>query len=348
MRAVLCGYYGKGNLGDEALLATLLQMLPPEITPIVLSGNPSATQTQYNVEACDRNSPWAIVQALRSADAFIFGGGSLIQDVTSQLSPLYYCGLMGLAQRLGLQGVAWAQGVGPLQRPLTRWFARLAFQQCYGVSVRDGGSAKLLSDWQVPCLLAPDPVWAMAALPGPDLSDLPEPRIAVSLRPSPWLTPERLTCLTQALALLQAQMQASVILLPLQPSQDAAIAQQLQQALCGPNRLLTLTDPRELKGIFRQIQLTISMRLHGLIMAAAEGSNCFALSYDPKVTQLMAETEIPGWELPALPLAADAIAQRWLECYTKQSRLSEQRIQSLRDRALMHQEVLLQLLTKRF
>ncbi|HBE52705.1 MAG TPA: polysaccharide pyruvyl transferase CsaB, partial [Cyanobacteria bacterium UBA11369] len=38
MRAVLCGYYGKGNGGDEALLAALLQMLPEEVTPIVLSG----------------------------------------------------------------------------------------------------------------------------------------------------------------------------------------------------------------------------------------------------------------------------------------------------------------------
>ncbi|PZV13958.1 MAG: polysaccharide pyruvyl transferase CsaB, partial [Leptolyngbya sp.] len=34
MRAVLCGYYGLGNGGDEALLATLLQMLPPSVTPV--------------------------------------------------------------------------------------------------------------------------------------------------------------------------------------------------------------------------------------------------------------------------------------------------------------------------
>ncbi|MCX5934178.1 MAG: hypothetical protein NTU99_05230 [Pseudanabaena sp. LacPavin_0818_WC45_MAG_42_6] len=35
-RAVLCGYYGMGNGGDEALLATLLQMLPKDIGFICL------------------------------------------------------------------------------------------------------------------------------------------------------------------------------------------------------------------------------------------------------------------------------------------------------------------------
>ena len=30
-RAVICGYYGQGNAGDEALLMSLLQMLPEHI-----------------------------------------------------------------------------------------------------------------------------------------------------------------------------------------------------------------------------------------------------------------------------------------------------------------------------
>lgn len=54
MRVLLSGYYGQGNGGDEALLATLLQMLPPEVTPVVLSGNPKQTRDRYGVEACER------------------------------------------------------------------------------------------------------------------------------------------------------------------------------------------------------------------------------------------------------------------------------------------------------
>ncbi len=54
MRALLSGYYGKGNGGDEALLATLLQMLPPHVIPVVLSGDPQQTSDRYGVEAHDR------------------------------------------------------------------------------------------------------------------------------------------------------------------------------------------------------------------------------------------------------------------------------------------------------
>src|SRR5689334_15311353 len=127
MRALLSGYYGKGNGGDEALLATLLQMLPSHVTPVVLSGNPKETSDRYGVESHNRMAFLPVLQALRSCDVFIWGGGSLIQDVTSSVSPFYYGGLMGLAQRMGLKTVAWAQGIGPLVRPQTRWLAKQNF-----------------------------------------------------------------------------------------------------------------------------------------------------------------------------------------------------------------------------
>ncbi len=344
MRAVLCGYYGKGNSGDEALLATLLQMLPESVTPVVLSGDPERTKKQYGVEVCDRNNSLAILSTFQTANAFIFGGGSLIQDSTSALSPIYYAGLMGLAQQMGLTTIAWSQGIGPLKRPFTRWMARQTFAGCSDVSVRDGGSAQQLKDWNVDCLLAPDPVWALDAIPYEPL-ELPGPRIAVCLRPHPSLTPERLSRIGDALVSLQESSGASILLLPFQPVQDRAIAQQLKAQLTGPCQIIEVEDPRYLKGIFQQVDMTISMRLHGLIMAAAEGNRCYALSYDPKVNRLMEETGIPGWDLAALPDSFAEIAQVWQEQFDEGKALSQQQIQSLRDRALMHRDLLHQTLS---
>lgn len=340
MRAVLCGYYGMGNGGDEALLASLLQMLPPEIEPVVLSGNPEQTRDRYRVESCERKSFTAVIRALRTSKIFIWGGGSLIQDATSALSPMYYIGLMALAQIMGLKTIAWAQGIGPIGRSFNRWSAQQVFRKCTSISVRDRGSAALLHEWKIPFLLAPDPVWAMESTPVEGLWDLPAPRVAVNLRSHRLLTPDRLDLLTRALIDFQKATQVCILLVPFQASQDLAIAQTIQPQLAGESRILMLDDPQLLKGVFRGVEMAIAMRLHGVIMAAAEGCRTFALSYDPKVSQLMTQLELPGCELSELPPTANQISRLWLEEYANGEALSDDQRQSLVDRAFMHQEIL--------
>ncbi|QLE56438.1 polysaccharide pyruvyl transferase CsaB [Nostoc sp. TCL26-01] len=342
MRALLSGYYGKGNGGDEALLATLLQMLPSHVTPVVLSGNPEETSDRYHVEAHNRMAILPVVQALRSCDALIWGGGSLIQDVTSTLSPFYYGGLMALAQTMGLKTIAWAQGIGPLLRPPTRWLARQNFAGCQAISVRDRVSAALLSEWHIPHILAPDPVWALQSQPVPGLWDLPAPRVAVTLRSHPQLTETRLANLTRALVDFQTATQAFILLLPFQKSEDLAIAQAIHPHLPDVSKILCLEDPQILKGVFRGVEMAIGMRLHSLIMAAAEGCRCFALSYDPKINRLMEELGMPGWDLANLPDDANLIGKTWIEHYANGDPLSSEQIQSLVDRALIHRELLSQ------
>lgn len=340
IQAVVCGYYGMGNGGDEALLVSLLQMLPERVTPIVLSGNPRETSRRYGVESCDRRSGLAILRALRSSQLFIWGGGSLMQDITSFASPFYYGGLMALAQQQGLKTVAWAQGIGPLKRPLTRWITKQVLLGCEAVSVRDYASARLVSQWGISPLVAPDPVWALEALPVKDLWELPAPRVAVNLRPHPQLTPQRLAILTQALIDFQKATKTCILLVPFQASQDLAIARSIAARLPGSHQIVSLEDPRQLKGLFRGVEMTIGMRYHSLIMAAAEDCRCFALSYDPKVSRLMEETDLPGWEIAEMPDDPNLISTAWLEHYANGEPLSKDRIQFLLDRALMHRELL--------
>ncbi|MBD2625179.1 polysaccharide pyruvyl transferase CsaB [Trichormus variabilis] len=340
MRVLLSGYYGKGNGGDEALLATLLQMLPPDVTPVVLSGNPEETHRRYGVECYNRMAFLQVIKALRSCDAFIWGGGSLIQDVTSVISPFYYGGLMALAQVMGLKTVAWGQGIGPLLRPQTRFLAKRNFAGCTKVSVRDRSSSSLLSDWSIPHILAPDPVWALKSKPVPELADLPKPRIAVTLRNHPQLTETRLANLTLALVNLQRETQAFILLLPFQKSEDLGIAEKIQTQLKDVSKIICLEDPQLLKGVFCGVEMSIGMRLHSLIMAASEGSRCFALSYDPKVNRLMEDLEIPGWDLKDLPDDVDLISKTWIDYYNKSESLSDAKIQSLVTGAFLHRDLL--------
>ncbi|MBE9029965.1 polysaccharide pyruvyl transferase CsaB [filamentous cyanobacterium LEGE 11480] len=336
-RAVLCGYYGMGNGGDEALLATLLQMLPPTVEPIVLSKTPTLTARRYQVEAVDRWNLLAIMGAFRRADVFIWGGGSLVQDVSSQISPLYYLGLMQLAQLMGLQTIAWAQGIGPLHSQLNRRLTRGVLRKCIAVSVRDQGSADLLTGWGITHTLAPDPVWAMETNSAVR-SVQPDLAVAVNLRQHRTLTPERLAVLTQALIEFQQTSRAKMLLVPFQMSLDLDLGLALQQQLPG-SELVQLEDPEDLRMLFDRVDLAIVMRLHGLIMAAAAGCRCFALSYDPKVTQVATTLGLPLSELGTLPTDATYFVQAWQDLALAQGLSRDQR-QKLTHQAQQHQTLL--------
>ena len=348
MRAVLCGYYGMGNGGDEALLAALLQMLPAQVTPIVLSGDPQDTRTRHHVvEAVPRKSLGAVLKAMRSADAFIWGGGSLMQDASSALNPAYYGGLMLLAQIMGLKTIAWAQGIGPLNRGLSRQLTKAALARCDAVSVRDRNSAALLSQWQRRCILAPDPVWALESAPVKKLWDLPAPRVAVALRPHPNLSEQRLNTIAHALNRFQQATNTYLLLIPFQPSKDLAIAQFLSSQLSGPHQIYTIDQPQALKGLFRGVEMTIGMRFHALVMSAAEGCKSFAISYDPKVDAITQRLQLPGYDLspaatvlPPFPEDASILCKEWLTCFANSDGLDRDQTQAKVDQALMHKDLL--------
>ncbi len=337
-QVVLCGYYGAGNGGDEALLASMLEILPPNVKPLVLSANPKETTSRYGVAAVDRKS-LSVIKALRSSQALILGGGSLMQDATSVQSALYYGGLVGLAKQFGLQTIALGQGIGPLNQQLTKWVAERTFGSCSALSVRDKASAFILQDWSISCMMAPDPVWNLAAVPVPALADLPTPRIAITLREHQDLTVDRLQVITQALIELQKATNSWVMIMPFQPS-DLSIAQQVQAQLPEHSQIIALSDPRQLKGAFRGVHLAIGMRYHSLIMAAAEGCRCFALSYDPKIDQLMEDLEMPGWKVADMPSDQDTVLNAWLEQFKQGQPLAEKQLTELQTKTRIHKELL--------
>lgn len=341
-KVVLCGYYGQGNVGDEALLLTLLQMLPPTAEPIVLSHNPAQTAQAYGVKTAPHKS-FATLQAIATADWFVWGGGSLMQDVSSLASSIYYAGLMKWAQLMGKKTLAWGQGIGPLNTPLARYLTRICLSHCHGISVRDQASAQLLEKWRIPHRIAPDPVWALTAQPLDYDLDLPQPRIAVNLRSHASLTPEKITVICHALTTLQTQLNASIILVPFQRSQDQAIAEQLYHALAEPKTIVALTRPEQFKSLFTQVDWLIGMRLHSLIMAAAVGCPCFALSYDPKVTQLQQQCQLAGLDLTHFSLDAAQLTEQWLTAFHQRQGLTLEQQNEIQQQVEQHHQLLTQL-----
>ncbi|MGY6531013.1 MAG: polysaccharide pyruvyl transferase CsaB [Cyanobacterium sp.] len=338
-KAIICGYYGQGNAGDEALLLALLERLPQDVEPIVLSGNPILTSKNYGVKSYTRLDIAKQIISSGKQDYFIWGGGSLMQDVTSIKSPLFYAGLMKLAQLKGLTTIAYAQGIGPLNASFTQWITKSVLRGCQGISVRDKGSAKILDNWNLPYFIAPDPVWALSRDNITDLTLLESPLVGVNVRQHSSLNEEKLNLLIDALIKLHNKTKANIILIPFQLTKDLSLCQEIEKKLKNNCQIITVENPRQLKGIFPQIKMLVGMRLHSLIMSASEGCNCFALSYDPKVSQLMKELDIKGYELEQFPHNSDQIFNDLLTIYHDSPSVSPEQRHELKKLAITHEQL---------
>ena len=163
MRIVLSGYFGFNNVGDEAILFSVikaLRNLQPNVEITVLSNNPAETAATYGVHTVNRWNLGEVRLVLKKADGLISGGGSLMQDATSNKTIPYYAGVIKLAQFAKVPVFIYAQGMGPINGKLGQWLVKKVFNKSAGITVRDEDSATLLRKIGVrlPVTVVPDPV----------------------------------------------------------------------------------------------------------------------------------------------------------------------------------------------
>lgn len=160
-KALLCGYYGEHNIGDDALLQVLLGQLPAGWDPVVTAHDQEQIQDSYAVSTTGRRSLAGVLKAFSHCDALVLGGGSLLQDSTSFLSLLYYAALIFTARLGGKPVLLWGQGLGPLRRRRSRALVRLLLRRVTAMSWRDPASSSMATAWGNSSLLGSDPVWAL-------------------------------------------------------------------------------------------------------------------------------------------------------------------------------------------
>lgn len=301
-RAVISGYYGFHNLGDEAVLYSMIQTLrefDPGFQPVVLSADPKFTARTYGVEAVNRWKPGEVMNALRRADMLISGGGSLLQDVTGLKNLAYYLGVMWMARMLGKPVVFYAQGIGPVNSRRGRKMVARAANGAALITVRDEESRTDLLDMGVkkPVLVTADPVLGLdpEKVPaGPGRGILKESGaglgrgrlVGVSVRP--WKGGEWQPVLAGVCdRLVQREMQ--VVFLPMQHPGDLEVS----EAVAGMMREKSVIVRRscsvpEMLSVAGNLDLLVGMRLHSLIIAAVLGVPPVGITYDPKVERFLA------------------------------------------------------------
>ncbi|MBQ1264762.1 MAG: glycosyltransferase, partial [Oscillospiraceae bacterium] len=145
---MICGAYGKGNAGDDAILKAILAQLRSidEDMPIyVLSHNPMQTRSRYYVGSVHAFNPFAFLPLMRKTKLYISGGGSLIQDQTSSRSLHYYLASIRLAHWTGNRVLMYGCGIGPVNVLANRRYAAKVIDRCVDdITLREDLSAQEL------------------------------------------------------------------------------------------------------------------------------------------------------------------------------------------------------------
>jgi polysaccharide pyruvyl transferase CsaB len=289
MKLLINGYYGYGNLGDEAILSGLVSQLRDSHRITVLSGKPAETRRLHGVAAVPRY--WAAPLALWQSEVLISGGGGLLQDKTSSRSLQYYLGLIDLAKKLRKRVIVYGQSIGPLSAAGRRAVAEVL--KNVPIAVRDRASQQLLADLGLDAKLVADAALLLEAEPV-----LPSKTILLLPRHSYPDVTDALIQVARALLRKGIPVAASMV----QPDEDSAELERLLKTVPEVLRWSAST-PEELLGLIAKAAYVISARLHGLILAAAAGVNYSGIVYDPKVAAFLAETDAPIFELPVNHLA---------------------------------------------
>ena len=317
MKLLMSGYYGFGNLGDEALLAGLVGRLEARGHQVtVLSGAPAKTRALHGVAAKHRYR--FALPALAACDVLISGGGGLLQDKTSSRSLVYYLALLRIAKRLRKKAIVYGQSVGPLSEK-GRAQLRYALKDV-PVAVRDEASQKLLASLSIKSYLTADS--ALLLEPPPETGT--DPSHPVLLIPR-YGYPDITDGLVRVGRALRAKGIA-VAAMSVQANEDMGELNRLRTTI-PELKVITASTPADLLAVISHSDYVISARLHGLVLAAVAGVDFCGVVYDPKVAAFLSEAGAPSFELPLNP-------QALLRCALDRPEVPKEKLAKLTQRAL--------------
>ena len=268
-RITLVGYYGYGNLGDEASREALRGRLADcEVTTLVAGKGAVGERNRY----------FSALSAIRQSGTVIFGGGNLFQDTSSSRSLRYYLALLSYAKARGCKTALLGGGIGELSaagenkmREALPLFDHLACRTLCDIEYarrlgREGAISYL-----------PDPVFTLTA------QKAKKERLVVCFLHGGRAPKGRELALYNLCALGY-----SLVFVPLFAREDARLCRRYA-ARYGSFRRVETTD--EALALLREATLAISERLHGGVFSLLCHTPCYLLCEDGKSRGLAHDTK---------------------------------------------------------
>ncbi len=293
MKYLISGYIGFDNFGDEVIAHILSSNLKnggaEKVT--LISSNPEKTSKMHGVFACPM---LGFLPALIESDVLISGGGSLLQDVTSLKSLIYYLLVIYSALILGKRVEIFAQGIGPIKSKFGQFLTKIALKKISKITVRDMDSKNLLESWGIESEVINDPVLDLKLEQKHKIGT-----IGVQLRDFKNLNDNFLEKLAEEIA--QNFYNKKIQIISLQDTIDKDICIKFSELLKNKGlHNIEVKSELSMQDVFETIsdlECLISMRFHASVVGIKSGVKTIVINYDPKIKSLSKMYNIPIIEL---------------------------------------------------
>ena len=364
-RVGITGSYGGLNLGDEAILQSIITQLrrdlPVEIT--VFSRDPEDTKRRHGVEravAVRKMSRAEAVPEVERLDLLIVGGGGILFDAEVRI----YLREAQIAVEKGVPVMLYAIGAGPLSHGAAQALVREVLEHVDIITVRERSAQRTLEEAGVhrDIIVTADPALLLKpeALPRGilKLEGLEGRRrlIGMSVREpgvaAPDIDPDEYhALLANAADFMVDRYDADIVFVPMERSvldtqhSHAVIAQMLraQRATVLKGEYTSA----QLLALMDRFSFAVGMRLHFLIFAALRGVPFVALPYAGKVTGLLEDLQVPTppYQLVNAGRLIAHIDESWDRSRSMKAQLAKA-VPPLQKRAQETHRMLVDLLTK--
>jgi polysaccharide pyruvyl transferase CsaB len=366
LRIGISGSYGGVNLGDEAILHSIVDQLRSTLQVreiVVFSRDPQDTLARHAVDRAlamremTREESRAEVEQL---DLLILGGGGILYDKGVEV----YLREVALAHEARIPVVVYAIGAGPLKQAESRQLVREHLASAALVTVRDRQTLRLLQDAGVEreIQLTADPALLLqpkdlnSELLAREGLDAKRLLIAFSVREPGPAAPDIQAEHYQALLADTADFMidrydADVAFVAMERAhkdlqQSHAVAARMHHARRAHILRGDYTS-HDVLALLARCTFAVGMRLHFLIFAALQGVPFVALPYASKVTGLIEDLEL---QMPPLQQVSTGRLIAHLDyCWDHRDKLREQiraRLPALQERARATQRLLVETLAQ--
>lgn len=306
----ISGSYGGLNLGDEAILQSIISELRDsvkvEIT--VFSRDPEDTLQRHKVDraiAVRELSLTEIKPELKQLDLFILGGGGILYDAEAKI----YLREVMLAHELGIPVMVYAISAGPLTNRSLQKYVCEVLEQVEVITVREKGVVKILEEVgvQKKIIVTADPALLLEPEEIPDDIFLKEHSngkrrlVCMSVREPGIAAPDindelYHNILANAADFIVDRYDADVLFIPMERKMlDLQHSHAVVSMMLRPQHAWILNRPYtsgQVLTLMKYFHLAVGMRLHFLIFAALQGIPFVALPYSSKVSGFLDDLQI--------------------------------------------------------